>query len=702
MSRMSEIREIPGIGEKTARRLIEHFGSEDLVLDAFKRHDVAAIAGAPGVGQKNAVTLVQGFIFRDENFSPDDFLKTKEAWRVYRGLLDIIRSYASTPYAKDKLNIYFPLPSSKKEKIMSVMTSVSKACLMVNGIAAVENGIVGLKKALKGVRPIRGTPLKKVRDRVLVAADHDEYEKALAGFGHAIDVILAGSPRELADAAAAYHHVTSSMKLEGVDLPYNANITYADLVALEAWEVVPEQEIALFSGNLASITSAAQAYDLVIDTKSRFFSSIKRSDVSRLGTILDGLADDGGVRTGFDPDVDRIQSALEQLDGTIKSAEKTADTRFKEYLNSSTVTLTGKDLLDAIGGGVRDLLDREMAEHYRQIIKESVLVIVKDLDLNPKEGLYLDGLFSNDIVTTIQADMEIVEQLRQYLHAELANRNMKILKETARSLSELKDTARQLVSEAMELDMWFAIGLFAMEKGLVTPQIVDEAGIDIKGGTNLFLSGNVEPVNYSLGDRERNYDTIGYSPERVAVLSGVNSGGKTSTLDLITQTMILAHMGFPVPAEAAVVGLVDEMYYFGKSGGTMDAGAFESTIREFSVVSGTGKMAVLVDELESITEPGASARIIGGILESLAGNPRAIGVFVSHLAENIMEHTSAPVRVDGIEARGLDKNLNLIVDRNPRYNYVAKSTPELIVERLVRQADGVKRDFYQHLLDKFQ
>jgi len=40
--------------------------------------------------------------------------------------------------------------------------------------------------------------------------------------------------------------------------------------------------------------------------------------------------------------------------------------------------------------------------------------------------------------------------------------------------------------------------------------------------------------------------------------------------------------------------------------------------------------------------------------------------------------------------------------RNPRYNYVAKSTPELIVERLVRQADGVKRDFYQHLLDKFQ
>jgi len=698
---MSEIRDIPGIGEKTAMRLIEHFDSEDAVLDAFKRHDVAAIADAPGVGQKNAVTLVQGFIFRDEKYSPDDFLRTKEAWRVYRGLLEIMRSYASTPYAKDKLNIYFPLPSSKKEKIMSVMAGVSKACLMVNRIAAIENGIVDLKIALKGVRPIKGTKLKKVRDRVLVAADHDEYDMALAAFGHAIDVILAGSPRELADAAAAYHHVTASMKLEGVDLSYNANITYADLEALETWEVVPELEIALFSGNLASITSAAQAYDLVIDTKSRFFSNIKRSDVSRLEIILDGVADDGGVRTGSDINVDRIQSALEQLDGTIKAAEKTADTRFKEYLNSSTVTLTGKDLLDAVSGGVRDLLDREMAKRYRQITKESILVIVKDLDLNPKEGLYLDGLFSNDIVTTIQADIGIVEQLRQYLHAELANRNMKILNETAHSLSGLKDTVRQLVSEAMELDMWFAIGLFAMDRRLIIPQIGDKAGIDIKGGTNLFLPGNVEPVNYSLGDRELNYNADGYSPERVAVLSGVNSGGKTSTLDLVTQIMILAHMGFPVPAEAAVVGLVDEIYYFGKSSGTMDAGAFESTIREFSVVSGTGKMAVLVDELESITEPGASAKIIGGILESLADNPRAIGAFVSHLAENIMEHTSAPVRVDGIEARGLDKNLNLIVDRNPRYNYVAKSTPELIVERLVKQANGVERDFYQRLFDKF-
>jgi len=235
----------------------------------------------------------------------------------------------------------------------------------------------------------------------------------------------------------------------------------------------------------------------------------------------------------------------------------------------------------------------------------------------------------------------------------------------------------------------------------VVPELHDGTGIEIIKGRNLFLKGDIEPVDYALGESRHNAATQRYSSERVAVLSGVNSGGKTSTLDLIAQTLVLSHMGFPVPGAQVSVGLIDEMYYFGKSSGTMDAGAFESTIKEFSVVTGTGRMALLVDELESITEPGASARIIGGILESLTVNPYALGVFVSHLAENIMEHTSAAVRVDGIEAQGLDEELNLIVDRNPIYNYVAKSTPELILERLTLKAQGEKREFYKRLLEKF-
>ena len=80
----------------------------------------------------------------------------------------------------------------------------------------------------------------------------------------------------------------------------------------------------------------------------------------------------------------------------------------------------------------------------------------------------------------------------------------------------------------------------------------------------------------------------------------------------------------------------------------------------------------------------------------------AIGVFVSHLAELILENTTASIRVDGIEASGLDDELNLIVERSPRINYFAKSTPQLIVERLSKISTGAEREFYEMLLEKFK
>ena len=697
---MGQIRDIPGIGEKTAQRLIEYFGSETAAMDIFSRHDIAAVAAIPGIGEKNAIGLVQAFIFKDENISPDDFLKTREAWRVYKKLLDTIKSYTNTNYAKDKINIYFPMPSSKRDRILSVMNEVTSAISMVDGIADSREGTEGLRTVLKGIRPLKSVPPKKVRDRVLAAQSHKEYELASARFGSLIDVILVESPREFVDAAAGYSHGTASMKLGGIDLPDDCNIEYEDLGSLETWQVAPESIVTYFSSNQEVISSAIQAYKILENTNSIIFSDINTADVTYLETAMEVVGDDG-VRTGYDKEIDRIKSSLDRLDNCIKTAEQGANSRFKTYLENSTITLRGKDLLDAAGGGVKDLLNREMAGRYNEIIKEAVAGIVNELNLNKKESLIIDDMFSSEITTTIQADRGTIEKLRQFLNSRLTMRRLEILRHSARVLSKYHSMVQRMVSGSMELDVWFSIGLFSKDLGLVPPQLHEGTGIEIQQGRNLFIKGVVEPVDYALGE-VRGSISDDYSPERIAILSGVNSGGKTSTLDLIAQTIILSHMGFPVPAKIASIGFVDELYYFGKSGGTMDAGAFESTIKDFSVVSGPGKMTLLVDELESITEPGASARIIGGILESLNENSQALGVFVSHMAENIMEHTDCDVRVDGIEARGLDNDLNLIVDRNPRYNYVAKSTPELIVERLARQADADKKGFYERLLGKFK
>jgi len=76
-------------------------------------------------------------------------------------------------------------------------------------------------------------------------------------------------------------------------------------------------------------------------------------------------------------------------------------------------------------------------------------------------------------------------------------------------------------------------------------------------------------------------------------------------------------------------------------------------------------------------------------------------IFERHLAEEVPRFVETSVRVDGIEAQGLDGNNNLIVGRNPRYNYLAKSTSELVINQLARFASNKEGEFYSRLLQKF-
>jgi dsDNA-specific endonuclease/ATPase MutS2 len=227
------------------------------------------------------------------------------------------------------------------------------------------------------------------------------------------------------------------------------------------------------------------------------------------------------------------------------------------------------------------------------------------------------------------------------------------------------------------------------------PEIVDEPSLCFSNGINLNLE-KAEPVSYALG-------RTGSSEfqERTVLLSGVNSGGKTTLLDLLAQIVILAHMGMPVPAQNCKLCIYEELYYFSKSRGTLSAGAFETAMRKFALVENSLRKIVLADELEAITEPGASARIIACMLDEL-NRLGSVAVFVSHLAEEVKRFAETPVRVDGIEASGLDGDNNLIVRRTPRFNYLARSTPELILDRLVRTTSGPEKEFYSRLLAKFK
>jgi hypothetical protein len=351
---------------------------------------------------------------------------------------------------------------------------------------------------------------------------------------------------------------------------------------------------------------------------------------------------------------------------------------------------------------LKDILSRNISASFSQIINDARKEFIETLCLKRNESLFVDYFFPSELCYPVEADTSRLQKFKEQIKQQIFRREVTHKRDIAYELHGFRQPLKQLVMRLLDLDVGLAVARFGHSMQMQLAGLEDECGMSFKNGKNIFLCEkgiDVEPIDYSLGSIMPP-SQVPSSP--VVLLSGVNSGGKTSMLELVAQCTILSHMGFPVPADELKIGPVDSLYYFSKSRGTLDAGAFETTLRSFSALAGAGSKLVLVDELESITEPGASAKIIAGILESLSEESNTMAVFVSHLADQILENTDVSIRVDGIEAKGLDDELNLIVDRNPVYNHIAKSTPELIVERLFRSGGEVEKGFYKRLKNKFE
>ena len=258
--------------------------------------------------------------------------------------------------------------------------------------------------------------------------------------------------------------------------------------------------------------------------------------------------------------------------------------------------------------------------------------------------------------------------------------------------------AAAAVSDAAFL---LSLGRFAAENGHVRPTLVDD-GIAVRGARNPFLGGDVQPVSYGVGSHSL-ADVSGVASadapptgDRVSVLTGANSGGKTTLLETLCAVALLASMGLPVPADAAEVGTFDRIV-FHRRHASFNAGVLESTLK--SVVPplvADGRTLMLVDEFEAITEPGRAADLLNGLV-TLTVDRGALGVYVTHLADDLSPLPDV-ARIDGIFAEGLTNDLDLRVDYQPRFETVGKSTPEFIVSRLVANAaDRGVRAGFEHL-----
>ena len=345
-------------------------------------------------------------------------------------------------------------------------------------------------------------------------------------------------------------------------------------------------------------------------------------------------------------------------------------------------------------------------ERARRIVEERIEEVVSTLRMNSEEEnavrrAALEGL-------SIPFEFERAGRRRvieKWEGREKEERAAKLAK-TESFLKQHWAVVDDAVERAISLDQMLAMASL-MEKYTLTIPVIGNEGIAFVNGRNLFLmkdqleggSRAVQPVSYALG-RTRSTKTVVAKPRNVVMLTGANSGGKTTLLTTLASIHILTLLGLPVPCEKAEVAPIP-IYLFRRRV-TRKIGNLEQALGSLiPVFADRHRKLVLMDEFEALTEPGAAGRILAGIMNAVATGSSLL-LLVTHLAQETLPHVKLPIRVDGIEAEGLDKDGELIVDRQPKFNHIGSSTPKLIIMKLSKSAKKGDKALYGDILNSLE
>lgn len=638
------LKALPGVGAGLARKLTDHFGTEDKVLQLLVDGQTEIIAEVEGLSLKRADSIARSLN------GMEDFLATSEAIRLHKEIVANISSHAINPSTRSRLRNLMPV--RKIDDRRKIIQQAMECDFIIQGLRIPSEVEGNYDRVVVSKKPI--DELKRFC-RVLTPSEQETWK----------DYKVFKSVTWVGDEGP-------SQTPDGwLIVPENASVDM----------ILPEKCVGWFEHNRESLELLTS-----LPKGSGFLSHFDEIRMPQLQELLDEMANEA--------DAEVIADVRDKLWPITKDLEKRIHQEVDQAMQNVKLDLSGSDMLEALADAAS--LQRKLAQQTSDAIEQAIESATDEIaNLLSTVGVRCPRtIFKSEWPTKVDRNTldGIDSQLEELWKTTKSDRLISL----ARRLAPLKTKCEKSLRKLVELDQWLTIGRWAKSVDATMPEICDH-GISVKEGRHLLIDGTPDPVDYGLGNCAKKEDR-----QSIALLTGANSGGKTTMLELLAHCTILAHMGLPVPAKSARVGRIESLHVLAKAGGTQSAGALEQTLLQLAeVVSNNNSKLILADELEAITEPGAGARIIAGMLEAAESHSGTCMLLVTHLAPSIIEAAGKEMRTDGIEARGLDENLELIVDRTPRRNHLARSTPELIVRRLVERSQGDAKNVFNSILGRF-
>jgi len=300
---------------------------------------------------------------------------------------------------------------------------------------------------------------------------------------------------------------------------------------------------------------------------------------------------------------------------------------FEDFLSETEVADNATAELRQIRIRIRKLNDNVRSKlqlfitspQYSKYLQDSIVTMRGDRYVIPLKSDFkgsIPGLVHDQSAsgsTLFVEPMQVVE-LNNELKVELVNEQLeieRILRNFSSTIMGSADKISWSYQNIVDLDMIFAKAQLAREYKAVRPTLNNEGYVRIRAGRHpLIDSHKVVPVSLQLE-----------KDDKMLLITGPNTGGKTVTLKLVGLFTIMAMSGLYVPAKQADISIFDGVY--------SDIGDEQSIQQSLSTFSShikntigildiiTPKSLVLFDELGAGTDPGEGAALAVSIAEYL-------------------------------------------------------------------------------------
>ena len=434
-------------------------------------------------------------------------------------------------------------------------------------------------------------------------------------------------------------------KLKEIDIPVKFLLNEDDIADLENYDIVQVVDVENFSSLLEQLPQSV------------FLDSIEDVYLERYLEILSGWAENFNVLSKVDSvEVKQIISDLNPLLNLIdiKGRKKISRVEIEEIVNkmNEEVSIKVKEL-NVSGESLFNMLSQNKLPTQLEKIIDDVI----------KHSTIASQLLIEGIPIKINE-----EEFEEFIKIQDANEHTDFaekIKKNSKALKEVPKKLERLSALILFYDFCSGISKFVTDKPDFPNPSVE---FIIEKAKNIFLE-NPQEISFNLDENSR-----------CSILTGANSGGKTTLIEHIIQIISLFNLGLPIYGSVKSP-IFSEIYYFAKNKGSASKGAFETLLTQMSEVNPGKNTLILADEIEAVTEPGVAGKIISATAKYFI-EKNCFLIIATHLGYEIKDILPEKSRIDGIFARGLDSNNELIVDHSPVIGKLANSTPELIVEKM--------------------